>query len=108
MKRVFIPLEAIDRIQKRGGSKILLAFFVTLKRIEHKYCTRQKDYFAYSDQQIRAELGICKQTITKLKRELVELGLAEIWQAKLPASKRGRGRKLRRTTPHITYYRLLY
>lgn len=106
IKGTFITDEAFERITKRGGSNLLLALFMHLKHTERQYCTPKKDYFSQSNEQIMGEMGISRQTVQNLKGELVRLGLAEIWQAKLPASRRGR--MLHRTTSHITYYRLLY
>lgn len=102
----FLVSSAVSaRIKARGGSNLVRAFFWHLKVAEQQYCTPKKDYFSQSNEQIMGEMGISRQTVQNLKGELVRLGLAEVWQDKLPASIRGR--TLHRTTSHITYYRLL-
>lgn len=108
VKGLFISTEALEHITKRGGSNLVKALFWHLKDAERQYCNRQKDYFSQSDQQIMGTMNIAsKKVITRLKRELVALGLAETWQEKLPASRSGR-KFQRRATPHITNYKLFY
>ena len=69
------PLEAYKRCEELKNPNGALALYLALKKLEHQFCTDEKDYFYRSDEQLTEDAHMSLPTIKRQKKELKQVGL---------------------------------
>lgn len=69
------PMEAYERCANLKNPNGALVLYLALKKLEHQFCTAEKDYFYRSDEQLTEDAHMSLPTIKRHKKELKQVGL---------------------------------
>ena len=69
------PLEAYKRCEELKNPNGALALYLALKKLEHQFCTDEKDYFYRSDEQLTEDAHMSLPTIKRQKKRAETSGI---------------------------------
>ena len=95
------PLEAYKRCAELKNPNGALVLYLVLKKLEHQFCTDDRDYFFRTDEQLTEDAHMSLPTIKRHKKELKQVGLIRTEQCHII---RDDGKK---SEKRVTVYKLL-